>query len=67
MPFARVDIKEGRAPEQKRALAQAMGLLRESGATDPAATLRPLLTAALDNALNMGDDALTHVGAEYYD
>ena len=38
---------------------QAMGLLRESGATDPAATLRPLLTAALDNALRMGDSALT--------
>ncbi len=38
---------------------QAMGLLRDSGAVDPAATLRPLLTAALDNALSMGDDALT--------
>jgi predicted short-subunit dehydrogenase-like oxidoreductase (DUF2520 family) len=38
---------------------QAMELLRESGATDPAATLRPLLTAALDNALTMGDAALT--------
>src|ERR687893_344468 len=38
---------------------QAMGLLRESGASDPAATLRPLLTAALDNALRMGDSALT--------
>ena len=38
---------------------QAMGLLRESGAADPAATLRPLLTAALDNALRMGDSALT--------
>ena len=38
---------------------QAMALLRESGATDPAATLRPLLTAALDNALTMGDAALT--------
>jgi predicted short-subunit dehydrogenase-like oxidoreductase (DUF2520 family) len=38
---------------------QAMGLLRESGAADPAATLRPLLTAALDNALRMGDAALT--------
>lgn len=62
-------------PEDKRALyhaglahganhlvtlvTQAMGLLRESGATDPAATLRPLLTAALDNALTMGDGALT--------
>lgn len=38
---------------------QAMDLLRESGADDPAATLRPLLTAALDNALTMGDSALT--------
>jgi predicted short-subunit dehydrogenase-like oxidoreductase (DUF2520 family) len=38
---------------------QAMDLLRESGADDPAATLRPLLTAALDNALTMGDAALT--------
>jgi predicted short-subunit dehydrogenase-like oxidoreductase (DUF2520 family) len=38
---------------------QAMELLRESGAADPAATLRPLLTAALDNALTMGDAALT--------
>ncbi len=40
-------------------VAQAMELLRDSGATDPAATLRPLLTAALDNALAMGDAALT--------
>jgi predicted short-subunit dehydrogenase-like oxidoreductase (DUF2520 family) len=40
-------------------VSQAMELLRESGATDPAATLRPLLTAALDNALTMGDAALT--------
>lgn len=38
---------------------QAMALLRESGAEDPAATLRPLLTAALDNALDLGDAALT--------
>ncbi len=38
---------------------QAMELLRESGAADPAATLRPLLGAALDNALTMGDAALT--------
>jgi predicted short-subunit dehydrogenase-like oxidoreductase (DUF2520 family) len=38
---------------------QAMELLRDSGAEDPAATLRPLLTAALDNALTMGDAALT--------
>ncbi len=38
---------------------QAMDLLRDCGAEDPAATLRPLLTAALDNALMMGDAALT--------
>jgi predicted short-subunit dehydrogenase-like oxidoreductase (DUF2520 family) len=38
---------------------QAMDLLRASGSTDPAATLRPLLTAALDNALSYGDAALT--------
>jgi len=38
---------------------QAMELVRESGASDPAATLRPLLTAALDNVLTMGDAALT--------
>jgi predicted short-subunit dehydrogenase-like oxidoreductase (DUF2520 family) len=38
---------------------QAMELVRESGAEDPAETLRPLLTAALDNALAMGDAALT--------
>jgi predicted short-subunit dehydrogenase-like oxidoreductase (DUF2520 family) len=38
---------------------QAMEMLRESGADDPAATLRPLLTAALDNALEYGDAALT--------
>ncbi len=40
-------------------VAQAMDLLRASGAEDPAATLRPLLTAALDNALSYGDAALT--------
>ncbi len=40
-------------------VAQAMDLLRASGSTDPAATLRPLLTAALDNALSYGDAALT--------
>jgi predicted short-subunit dehydrogenase-like oxidoreductase (DUF2520 family) len=38
---------------------QAMSLLREAGSTDPAATLRPLLNAALDNALDYGDAALT--------
>ena len=40
-------------------VAQAMEMLRASGADDPAATLRPLLTAALDNALDYGDAALT--------
>jgi len=40
-------------------VSQAMDLLREAGAQDPAATLRPLLTAALDNALSYGDAALT--------
>ncbi|MBA2738585.1 MAG: DUF2520 domain-containing protein [Nocardioidaceae bacterium] len=38
---------------------QAMDLLRAAGSTDPARTLRPLLTAALDNALAYGDAALT--------
>jgi predicted short-subunit dehydrogenase-like oxidoreductase (DUF2520 family) len=40
-------------------VAQAMDMLRASGADDPARTLRPLLTAALDNALSYGDAALT--------
>ncbi len=38
---------------------EAMELLSAAGAEDPAATLRPLLTAALDNALDLGDAALT--------
>jgi predicted short-subunit dehydrogenase-like oxidoreductase (DUF2520 family) len=38
---------------------EAMELLSAAGADDPAATLRPLLTAALDNALDLGDAALT--------
>jgi predicted short-subunit dehydrogenase-like oxidoreductase (DUF2520 family) len=38
---------------------EAMELLSAAGAEDPAATLRPLLTAALDNALEQGDAALT--------
>ncbi len=38
---------------------QAMDLLRASGAEDPASTLRPLLSAALDNALSYGSAALT--------
>jgi predicted short-subunit dehydrogenase-like oxidoreductase (DUF2520 family) len=40
-------------------VAQSMDALRAAGAADPAATLRPLLTAALDNALVYGDAALT--------
>jgi predicted short-subunit dehydrogenase-like oxidoreductase (DUF2520 family) len=40
-------------------VSQAMELLAAAGADDPAGTLRPLLTAALDNALELGDAALT--------
>ena len=40
-------------------VAQAMDLLRASGADDPAGILRPLLGAALENALTFGDLALT--------
>lgn len=40
-------------------VAQAMDLLRGIGAEDPAAVLRPLLHAALDNTLVYGDAALT--------
>jgi predicted short-subunit dehydrogenase-like oxidoreductase (DUF2520 family) len=40
-------------------VAQAMELLSAAGADDPAAILRPLLGAALDNALAEGDAALT--------
>jgi len=40
-------------------VAEAMEMLAAAGADDPAATLRPLLTAALDNALDHGDSALT--------
>jgi predicted short-subunit dehydrogenase-like oxidoreductase (DUF2520 family) len=40
-------------------VSQAMELLAAAGADDPAGTLRPLLTAALDNALDQGDSALT--------
>jgi predicted short-subunit dehydrogenase-like oxidoreductase (DUF2520 family) len=40
-------------------VAQSMDLLRTTGAADPAAVLRPLLTAALDNVLAYGDAALT--------
>ena len=38
---------------------EAMEILSAAGAQDPAGTLRPLLTAALDNALAHGDAALT--------
>jgi len=38
---------------------EAMEILSAAGASDPAGTLRPLLTAALDNALSQGDAALT--------
>ena len=40
-------------------VAEAMEILSAAGADDPAATLRPLLGAALDNALEHGDAALT--------
>ena len=40
-------------------VAQSIDLLRTAGAGDPAAVLRPLLTAALDNVLAYGDAALT--------
>jgi predicted short-subunit dehydrogenase-like oxidoreductase (DUF2520 family) len=38
---------------------EAADLLRAAGVADPATVLRPLLTAALDNALRLGDAALT--------
>jgi predicted short-subunit dehydrogenase-like oxidoreductase (DUF2520 family) len=38
---------------------EAMEILSTAGVDDPAATLRPLLGAALDNALELGDAALT--------
>ncbi|MGL5808561.1 MAG: Rossmann-like and DUF2520 domain-containing protein [Nocardioides sp.] len=40
-------------------VAEAMEMLSTAGAADPARTLRPLLSAALDNALTSGDSALT--------
>ncbi|MBC7633277.1 DUF2520 domain-containing protein [Aeromicrobium sp.] len=40
-------------------VAQSMDLLRTAGSADPAAVLRPLLCAALDNVLAYGDAALT--------
>jgi predicted short-subunit dehydrogenase-like oxidoreductase (DUF2520 family) len=36
-----------------------MDRLRDAGVRRPERVLRPLLTAALDNALNLGDAALT--------
>ncbi|HZX04718.1 Rossmann-like and DUF2520 domain-containing protein [Kribbella sp.] len=38
---------------------QAVAVLREAGVADPVATLRPLLTATLDNTLRSGHHALT--------
>lgn len=40
-------------------VSEAMEMLTAAGADSPADTLRPLLEAALDNALNQGDRALT--------
>lgn len=40
-------------------VSEAMEMLTAAGAADPAGTLRPLLQAALDNALDHGDAALT--------
>jgi predicted short-subunit dehydrogenase-like oxidoreductase (DUF2520 family) len=40
-------------------VSEAMEMLAAAGSDDPAGTLRPLLTAALDNALEQGDAALT--------
>ncbi|MFN8097673.1 MAG: DUF2520 domain-containing protein [Dermatophilaceae bacterium] len=39
--------------------AQAMEILRRAGVEDPGRVLRPLMSAALDNALRAGDAALT--------
>lgn len=40
-------------------VAEAMEMLATAGVEDPAVTLRPLLAAALENALTLGDFALT--------
>lgn len=40
-------------------VSQAMEVLAAAGVDDPAVTLRPLLAAALENALTLGDFALT--------
>jgi predicted short-subunit dehydrogenase-like oxidoreductase (DUF2520 family) len=40
-------------------VAQTLDLLGTAGIEEPAALVRPLLTAALDNVLRLGDEALT--------
>jgi predicted short-subunit dehydrogenase-like oxidoreductase (DUF2520 family) len=40
-------------------VAQTLDLLARAGISDPATLVRPLLSAALDNVLRMGDEALT--------
>src|SRR2546430_14228998 len=40
-------------------VAQSMDLLRTAGVAEPARLLAPLLSAALDNALRLGDAGLT--------
>ncbi|MEU8221581.1 Rossmann-like and DUF2520 domain-containing protein [Kribbella sp. NPDC048915] len=40
-------------------ITQAVAVLREAGVADPEATLRPLVTATLDNTLRSGHHALT--------
>jgi predicted short-subunit dehydrogenase-like oxidoreductase (DUF2520 family) len=40
-------------------VASALDVIRETGASDPAAVLRPLLSAALERTLEQGDAALT--------
>ncbi len=40
-------------------VSEAMEMLAAAGSDDPSGTLRPLLSAALDNALEQGDAALT--------
>lgn len=40
-------------------VAQTLDLLRSAGIEDPSTLVRPLLSAALDNVLTMGDEALT--------
>lgn len=40
-------------------VAQTLDLLETAGIADPATLVRPLLTAALDNVLRLGDEALT--------